>query len=244
MSQIRHHPILFILLIFKFIFFFFFFFGEKENWRNLLQKLYRTLLGRVQAYLLKPKSSSLEPIHRPRNRLSSLNLAGSWFQLKVAYDSSVIRSAGTPIRGHTPIRQADQPRQPGEEQEDSSLGRRGQPSPPKTQDHGCGPRCDFYWPPLLPRSARPSSYLICITRMTNDSISIHVCSDWSMRETIVSGVSCAPTARQTASLSQTKSVCSAFSTRDPQQRHDSLSLFLKRFRNALKQPWEYYSHLA
>ena len=33
-----------------------------------------------------------------------------------------------------------------------------------------------------------------ITRVTNDSISIHICSDWSMRETIVSGVSCAPTA--------------------------------------------------
>ena len=29
------------------------------------------------------------------------------FQLKVAYDSSVIRSPGTPIRGHTPLRQAD-----------------------------------------------------------------------------------------------------------------------------------------
>ena len=61
-----------------------------------------------------------------------------------------------------------------------------------------------------------------------------------MRETIVSGVSCAPTDRPTASLSvphlaQTKSVCTAFSTREPQQRHDSSSFILKRFRYALKQ---------
>ena len=62
---------------------------------------------RVQAYLLKPKKNpSLEPIHRPRNRLSALNFTGGWFQLKVAYDSSVIRSPGTPIRGHMPVRQA------------------------------------------------------------------------------------------------------------------------------------------
>ena len=151
--------------------------------------LYRTLLGRVQAYLLKPKTPSLEPIHRPRNRLSALNFTGGWFQLKVAYDSSVIRSPGTSIRGHTLVRQANQPLQPEEEQEDSSPGRRGQPSPPKTQGHGCRPRCDFYWPSLLPRSAHPSSSLIFITRATNDTISIHICSDWTMRETIVSEVS-------------------------------------------------------
>ena len=30
------------------------------------------------------KTLYLEPIHRPRNRLSSLNFAGSWLQLKVA----------------------------------------------------------------------------------------------------------------------------------------------------------------
>ena len=47
-----------------------------------------------------------EPIHRSRNRLSALNFAGSWFQLKVAYDSSVGRSPGTSIRGHTPVTQA------------------------------------------------------------------------------------------------------------------------------------------
>ena len=45
-------------------------------------------------------------INFERNRLSALNFAGSWFQLKVAYDSSVFRSPGTPIRGHTPVRQA------------------------------------------------------------------------------------------------------------------------------------------
>ena len=50
------------------------------------------------------KKPSLEPIHNPRDRLSALNLTGGWFQLKVAYDSSVIRSPGTFIRGHTRAR--------------------------------------------------------------------------------------------------------------------------------------------
>ena len=36
----------------------------------------------------------------------ALNFAGSWFQLDVAYDSSVARSPGTPIRGNTSVRQA------------------------------------------------------------------------------------------------------------------------------------------
>ena len=47
---------------------------------------------------------SLEPIHRPRNRLSALNFASGLFQLKVTYDSSIIRSLATPIRGHMPVR--------------------------------------------------------------------------------------------------------------------------------------------
>ena len=38
--------------------------------------------------------------------LLALNVAGSWFQLNVAYDSSVVRSPGTPIRGNTSVRQA------------------------------------------------------------------------------------------------------------------------------------------
>ena len=50
---------------------------------------------------------SLEPTNRPRNRLSALNITGGWFQLKVVYDSSVIRSLRTLIRGHTPVRQTD-----------------------------------------------------------------------------------------------------------------------------------------
>ena len=76
-----------IILINDFFCFFFnyFFFGDEEKWRNLLQTLYRTLLGRVEACLLKPKTPSLEPIHRPRNRLSALNVAGIWFQLKFAH---------------------------------------------------------------------------------------------------------------------------------------------------------------
>ena len=52
------------------------------------------------------KNPSHEPIHYPWNRLSALNFAGSWYQLNVAYDSSVVRSPGTPIHGHTPVRQA------------------------------------------------------------------------------------------------------------------------------------------
>ena len=56
-------------------------------------------------------------MHRPWNRLLALNFTGCWSQLKVAYDSSVIRSSGTPFRGHTPVRQAGWPRQPEEERE-------------------------------------------------------------------------------------------------------------------------------
>ena len=86
---------------------YYFYFGGEEKWQNHLKTLYRTLLGRVQAYLLKPKTPFLEPIHCPQNRLSALNIPSGWFQLNVAYDSSVIRSTGTPIRGHTPVRQTD-----------------------------------------------------------------------------------------------------------------------------------------
>ena len=56
---------------------------------------------------VKTKTPSLEPKHHPRNRLSALNFTGGWFQLKVAYDSSVIRSPGTPIHGYTPVWQTD-----------------------------------------------------------------------------------------------------------------------------------------
>ena len=52
---------------------------------------------------VKTKTPSLEPKHHPRNRLSALNFTGGWFQLEVAYDTSVIRSPETPNRGHTPI---------------------------------------------------------------------------------------------------------------------------------------------
>ena len=50
----------------------------------------------------------------PANSLSASNFAGDWFQLKVAYDYSVIRSPGALIRGHTPVWETDKPRQPGE----------------------------------------------------------------------------------------------------------------------------------
>ena len=56
---------------------------------------------------VKTKTPYLEPKRHPRNRLSALNFTGGWFQLKVTYDSSVIRSSGTPIRGHPPVWQTD-----------------------------------------------------------------------------------------------------------------------------------------
>ena len=37
----------------------------------------------------------------------ALKFAAGWFQLKVAYDSSVTHLPKTPIRGHTPVRQTD-----------------------------------------------------------------------------------------------------------------------------------------
>ena len=79
-------------------FFVCFWYGEKmaKSFIDAVQDSFRMGLG----ILVKTKKTpSLEPIHNPRNSLSALNFAGSWSQLKVAYDSSVIRSPGTPIRG-------------------------------------------------------------------------------------------------------------------------------------------------
>ena len=61
-------------------------------------------------------------------------------------------------------------------------------------------RCDFYWPYPMFRSRRPSSSLVFITSVMNDSMSVQIHSDWSIRETIVSGVSSAPAAWPTAAL--------------------------------------------
>ena len=94
-------------------------------------------------------------------------------------DSSVIRSLGTPFRGHTPVRQTDQPRQPGG---GTPTERREQSSPPETQDRGCRPRCDYYWPnPLFP-SRNPSGSLVYTTSVTNDSMNVQIRSNWSIRE--------------------------------------------------------------
>ena len=130
---------------------------------------------------------------KKRNRESNFWIpfnAGGWFQLKVAYDSSVIRSPETHPRPH--IRQANRVAAPAIGEIKGFLPRMTRTA---KSARDAGPRaqapCDFYLPSLLPRSARPSSSLVFITRVTNDSISIHFCSDWSMIETIVSGVSCA-----------------------------------------------------
>ena len=149
---------------------------------DLVQDSPRTCLGIPVKTKITP---SLEPIHRPRNHLSALNFTGGWFQLKVAYDSSVIRSPGTFIRGHTRARRTDKPQQSGEDQKESSPERRGQSNPPESQDRGCRPRCVFYWPSPLFRSRRTSSTLVFITSVTNDSMSVQNRSDWSMRGTIV-----------------------------------------------------------
>ena len=78
-------------------------------------------------------------------------------------------------------------------------------------------RQSFYWPSPMFRSRHPSSSLVFIRSKTNDSIGVQIRSDWSMRETIVSGVSSAPTAWSTATLAtphfmQKKSACSTLST--------------------------------
>ena len=74
-----------------------------KSFIDVVQDSPRTGLG----ISVKTKTPSLEPKHHPRNRLSALNFTDGWFQLIVAYDSSVIRSPGTPIRGHTLTRITD-----------------------------------------------------------------------------------------------------------------------------------------
>ena len=74
-----------------------------KSFIDVVQDSPRTGLG----IPVKTKTPSLEPKRHPWNRLSALNFTGGWFQLEVAYDFSVIRSPGTPIRGHTPVWQTD-----------------------------------------------------------------------------------------------------------------------------------------
>ena len=74
-----------------------------KNFIDVVQDSSRTRLD----IPVKTKKPSLEPIHHPRSHLSALNFMGDLFLLIVAYDSSVIRSPGTPIRGCTRIRQTD-----------------------------------------------------------------------------------------------------------------------------------------
>ena len=80
-----------------------------KSFMDVVQNSPRTGLGIPVKNKKKP---SLEPILHPRDRLSALNFTSGWFQLKVAYDSSVIRSPGTFIRGHTRARRTDKPHQP------------------------------------------------------------------------------------------------------------------------------------
>ena len=78
-----------------------------------------------------------------------------------------------------PLGLTDQPRQPGEEK-DPSPNRRGNPVRLGLAVEGAGPsRCFAY-------DAHPT--LAFITSVTNDSMSVHLRSDWSIRETIVSVV--------------------------------------------------------
>ena len=50
--------------------------------------------------------STRKPLTQPKG-LTFRSDVSCWFHLKVTYDSSVIRFPGTPIRVHTPVRQAD-----------------------------------------------------------------------------------------------------------------------------------------
>ena len=75
-----------------------------KSFIDVVQDSSRTGLGIPVKTKKKP---SLEPIHRLRNRLSASYFTGSWFQPKVAYDSSVIRSPGISTRGYSPVRQTD-----------------------------------------------------------------------------------------------------------------------------------------
>ena len=79
------------------------------------------------------KIPSLEPMKHPRDHLSPLNFTDGWFQLKVAYDSSVIRSPDTFILGHTRARCTDKPHQPGEYYKKYP--------PPNDADSRSRPRC-------------------------------------------------------------------------------------------------------
>ena len=54
-----------------------------KSFTDVVQDSSRTGLGIPVKTKKKP---SLEPIPRPRNRISALNFPGSWFQLKVVYD--------------------------------------------------------------------------------------------------------------------------------------------------------------
>ena len=52
-----------------------------KSFIDVVQDSPRTGLG---IYVKTKKMLSLEPLYRPRNRLSALNFAVSWFQLEVA----------------------------------------------------------------------------------------------------------------------------------------------------------------
>ena len=75
-----------------------------KSFMDVVQDSPRTGLGIL---VKNQKTSSLKPIDQPRNRLSALIFTDGSFQVNVVYDSSVIRSPGTLICGHTPVRQTD-----------------------------------------------------------------------------------------------------------------------------------------
>ena len=98
----------------------------------------------INVVQVSPRTPSLEPIRWPRSRPFGFKLRG---RLVPA------------LKSRTTLPSSVRPGLPSANTR--SLG--GQPSPPKTQDSGCRPRCDFYRPSLLPRPERPSSSLVFIT---------------------------------------------------------------------------------
>ena len=119
-----------------------------------------------------------------------------------------------------------------------------QPCPPEKSGRACSPQSGFHWPFPLLRYLRLSRPFGLITNVINDSMCFQKSLDWSMRGTIVSGVGLALTARPTAflataHLAQTKSVCSALSTGEPQWRHDFTNLCRPFFTDGFLRPSNY-----
>ena len=80
------------------------------------------------------------PLYRTNTPPAEPPFAGGWSQLKVTYDSSVLRSPGIFIRGHTPVRQGRNKRNPPPNDLDSRVR-------PRRRTAGAGPDAISTGPP-------------------------------------------------------------------------------------------------